>query len=200
MLQKPKFVYFDIGSVFFTTEKAFTTVSGDVGVPLDSMKDLFNKYGNDLVLGNITVSDFWQICCTQLHISRPEYNLSHGWVYDYTPIISMHQLASEISSVYKVGILSNQFLNLFPEMYLQSKIPNIKFDPLINSADVKCMKPEPAIYQIAEDRCGFKGADIMFVDDRQENLATATTFGWQTFLFDYKNPQKSCDKLAKILL
>lgn len=112
----------------------------------------------------------------------------------------MHKLSKEIAKKYKVGILSNYYRDYFEEATKQGFIPKIKFDEVIISAEVGCMKPDEAIYKIAQDWSGYKADEIMFIDDKKENLFTASNFGWQTFLFDYKNPKKSCQEIGKILL
>ncbi len=96
--------------------------------------------------------------------------------------------------------MSNYYRDYFEEATAQGFIPKIKFREIIISAEVGCKKPEEEIYKIAEDWSGFSGSEIFFIDDKKENLFTASKFGWQTFLFDYNNPEKSCKEIGKILL
>jgi len=42
-----------------------------------------------------------------------------------------------------------------------------------------CMKPAEHIYRVAESMSGFRGAELFYLDDRAENVATARRLGWQ---------------------
>lgn len=57
------------------------------------------------------------------------------------------------------------------------------FDDIVVSAHVGLCKPEPAIYELAMDRFGLDPADILFIDDKAENLAPARALGWATHHF-----------------
>jgi len=52
------------------------------------------------------------------------------------------------------------------------------------SGDEKCAKPEPRIYEIAEQRFGVPPQALFFTDDNPHNIAAAAARGWQTHLFD----------------
>lgn len=41
-------------------------------------------------------------------------------------------------------------------------------------------KPEPAIYEAAEQLAGCSGPDLVFIDDKQENAAAAAARGWRS--------------------
>lgn len=116
-------------------------------------------------------------------------------------ILPMHKLAKTISEKYKVGVLSNLYLGFWEEVRKQGYVPkNIKFSEIIISAEVGCVKPEPEIYEIAQEWSGYAGSEIFFIDDKKENLEGVEKLGWQTFLMDYKNPEKSAEEIGKILL
>jgi FMN phosphatase YigB (HAD superfamily) len=55
------------------------------------------------------------------------------------------------------------------------------FDPLVLSYQARVMKPDAAIYEHCEQRCGFRGSQIFFTDDRADNLAGAAARGWGTY-------------------
>lgn len=56
-------------------------------------------------------------------------------------------------------------------------------DDIIVSAHVGLCKPEPAIYELAMTRFALAPQDILFIDDKAENLAPAQAFGWATHHF-----------------
>lgn len=57
------------------------------------------------------------------------------------------------------------------------------FDRAWVSAELRVMKPDPRIYEILETDSGLSGADLIFTDDRPENIEAAAARGWRTHLF-----------------
>jgi HAD superfamily hydrolase (TIGR01509 family) len=62
------------------------------------------------------------------------------------------------------------------------------FDGYIYSYEVGAMKPDTLIYEALERLTGRRGSDILYVDDRAENIAAGAARGWQVIL------QESPDK------
>jgi FMN phosphatase YigB (HAD superfamily) len=71
------------------------------------------------------------------------------------------------------------------------------FDGYIYSYEIGAMKPDAKIYAAMEKLCGRKGADIIYLDDRVENVQGGSARGWQAFL--HETPEKTRAILGKIL-
>jgi FMN phosphatase YigB (HAD superfamily) len=56
------------------------------------------------------------------------------------------------------------------------------FNSYIYSHEVRAMKPAPAIYAALESSAGFTGPDLLYIDDRPENIDAAIERGWQSLL------------------
>ena len=56
------------------------------------------------------------------------------------------------------------------------------FNGYILSYEVGAMKPNPVIYAALEARTGFQKGQILYIDDRQENIVAAEERGWNTIL------------------
>jgi len=56
------------------------------------------------------------------------------------------------------------------------------FDGYILSYEVGAMKPATKIYEALETMSGRRGAEILYVDDRQENVDAGAARGWQVIL------------------
>ncbi|MFA7301616.1 MAG: HAD-IA family hydrolase [Candidatus Shapirobacteria bacterium] len=196
-----KFVYFDVGNVFMTFDKIFVRASKDLNIDQNLIDVAEEPYDVNANLGKIDIPEVWGKITKELNIKNGEkYPIIESWVSDYESILPMHKLAKLIAKKYKTGILSNYYRDFFEEATAQGFIPKIKFNEVIISAEVGCKKPEEEIFKIAQDWSGFTDNEIMFIDDKKENLFTAAKLGWQTFLFDYKNPVKSCEEIGRILL
>jgi glucose-1-phosphatase len=53
------------------------------------------------------------------------------------------------------------------------------FDGYIYSCEVGAMKPKPIIYEAMEAMCGRRGGDLIYLDDRAENIAAGAARGWR---------------------
>jgi HAD superfamily hydrolase (TIGR01509 family) len=63
------------------------------------------------------------------------------------------------------------------------------FDGYILSYEVGAMKPDAKIYEALESMAGRRGADLIYIDDRAENIEAAKARGWRTIL--HEAPEKS---------
>ncbi len=65
--------------------------------------------------------------------------------------------------------------------HIRERFPFFKdFDAHVLSYEVGAMKPDPAIYAAVEGVTGRRGNELLFIDDRSENVAAAGMRGWQT--------------------
>mgnify|MGYP001395475329 CR=1 FL=1 len=58
-----------------------------------------------------------------------------------------------------------------------------KFEDVVVSGAEKVVKPDPKIYEIARQRAGRPAEEILFTDDRMDNLVAAEAFGFKTHHF-----------------
>ena len=70
------------------------------------------------------------------------------------------------------------------------------FDGYIYSHEVGAMKPADKIYEALEKMSDMRGADIVYLDDRPENIEAGSARGWQTIL--QTEPAKSRMALEKL--
>ena len=64
-----------------------------------------------------------------------------------------------------------------------------EFDGYILSYEHSAMKPDAALYDAVERAAGRRGADLLYIDDRPENIATGRERGWHTVL--HETPEKT---------
>jgi len=70
------------------------------------------------------------------------------------------------------------------------------FDGYILSYEVQAMKPAAKIYEALEAMSGKRGAEILYLDDRPENVDAGAARGWQTIL--QTDPAKSRAAVEKL--
>lgn len=69
--------------------------------------------------------------------------------------------------------------------HIRRNFPFFKnFDGYIFSYEVGSMKPQPKIYEAMEAMTGRRGADLIYLDDRLENIETGVARGWRAILHE----------------
>ena len=63
------------------------------------------------------------------------------------------------------------------------------FDGYIFSYEVGGLKPHPEIYAAMEAMTGKRGADLIYLDDRAENITAGAARGWRAIL--HESPEKT---------
>ena len=63
------------------------------------------------------------------------------------------------------------------------------FDGYIFSYEVGAMKPHPEIYAAMEAMTGKRGAELIYLDDRAENIKAGLARGWRAIL--HESPEKT---------
>lgn len=58
------------------------------------------------------------------------------------------------------------------------------FDGYVFSYEIGAMKPLPPIYAAMEKLCGRRGADLIYIDDRPENIEAGAAHGWRAILHE----------------
>ncbi|TDL78401.1 HAD family phosphatase [Palleronia sediminis] len=59
-----------------------------------------------------------------------------------------------------------------------------EFDRAFVSGRLRQVKPDAEIYETLERETGLSGAELLFTDDRPENIDAAAARGWRTHLFE----------------
>lgn len=96
------------------------------------------------------------------------------------------------------GVTGLYYLSNMPvpyARYLEQHHPFLQwFDGGIFSGDVLHIKPDPAIYQLLQNRHALAPASTVFIDDLKPNVTTAESLGWQGIHFT--SPQQLQADLA----
>ena len=99
------------------------------------------------------------------------------------PVEGTHALVARLAAR---GVALHALSNFGTEFWAQFR-PTAPvfdaFDQLVISGEERCAKPDAAIYAILERRTGLAGAELLFVDDRADNIAAAEARGWRGHVF-----------------
>ncbi len=77
-----------------------------------------------------------------------------------------------------IGILSN--LTIFDKERLDKQVNLKKYDYVFLSFELGLKKPHIEIYEEVQKRLNIAKEDILFIDDRSDNIEAAKLFGWNT--------------------
>lgn len=193
-----RFVYFDVNECLVRYfQRAFTAVAADLGVSSDIVESTFWHF-NDLV------------CRGDMSLEELDSTLAHSFGVDsfewkpyylnaIKPIEETVELTKWVSKHYKIGLLSNIMPGFLQDMMANGSLPALEYDAIVDSSEVKAIKPEAKIFQIATQKSGCQPSEILLIDDSRPNLATAEKEGWHVLWFDDYAPQESVRRIEKAL-
>jgi len=115
----------------------------------------------------------------------------------FTPIPMMIELHAELRRR-KVSAYIFSNTNDLAIEHVRRKFPFFRdFDGYIFSHEVGAMKPHSKIYEAMEKMSGRRGADLIYIDDRLENVEAGKARDWRTIL--HESPEKTRTALKKLL-
>ncbi len=77
-----------------------------------------------------------------------------------------------------IGIFSN--LTILDKERLNKQVNLANYDYVFLSFEMGLKKPEMDIYEKVQNELPFKGKNILFIDDRKDNIEAASKMGWET--------------------
>ncbi|MGB7327520.1 MAG: HAD family phosphatase [Rubripirellula sp.] len=183
-----RFVYFDLGNIL---------LSFDIGIAYANLAKLFGVSDTEAKAavydsgledrfehGEFTPDEFAAMVCKAIGVTGnpPEADDVLDAISDmFTPIASMTGIMDRVKKSGRgVGILSNTCDAHWNWVLRQSyDVMIADLDATILSYEVGVMKPASRIYEEAEKRAGVLPSQILFIDDKHENVAAAVARGWQ---------------------
>ena len=96
---------------------------------------------------------------------------------------------------HRLHFLSNMPAPLADRLQRQHEFLGL-FHSGIYSSQVQQVKPDAAIYALAQQRFGSDPAATLFIDDHPDNVEAARRHGWQALL--YTGPQALADDLRDL--
>lgn len=195
-----KVVYFDFGAVLVNYQKVFSKICDDFSIDIKDFWDLYNQFDADLAIGKVTTDEFWQKCIQKYHLQNTaNYDLVGNWVSDYKIIQPINDFIYSLENKVEVGIISNICDGLWQRSFELGLVPKIKYKKIYLSYQEKMAKPNLDIYEMVQRESSVLPGEILFVDDKAENLVAPQSLGWQTVLFDELKATEGVAKIKEIL-
>ena len=186
-------VVFDLGKVLvdFDYSIAIRKIAANSAMPLAGIKNLIEQ--SPLLVhyetGLLTRRQFFEQVRKATGFRGTIEEFSEFFADIFTaipPMIEFHAaLRRQKISAY---IFSNT--NDLAVEHIRRNFPFFKhFDGYIFSYEVGAMKPDAKIYEAMEKMCGKRGSEIIYIDDRPENVDAGAARGWQVVL--HETPEKT---------
>ncbi len=146
--------------------------------------------------GLIDKSEFYRKICALTGYSGSQEEFEPTFSDIFTPIEPMIALHAELRRrKLPTFVLSNT--NDLAGAHIRRTFPFFaNFDGYIFSHEQRGMKPHPRIYEIAETITGRSEDQIVYIDDRAENVEPGRGRGWN--VIHHESPQKTIAALQKL--
>ena len=199
-MKDPTIIAFDLGKVLVDFDYTFAArkiASHSSKAP----RDLHAFLGNSPILveyesGRLTRRQFYDAICRAIGFRGNLAEFGSFFADIFTEMPPMTALHAELRQRgFKTYIFSNT--NDLAIEHVRRNFPFFaNFDGYVFSYEVGAMKPQPEIYAAMEKMSGKRGADLIYLDDRPENVESGAARGWRAIL--HESPEKTRQALAAL--
>lgn len=187
-----KNILFDLGGVLVDLKKQ-NCIQAYEKLGFNDINDYLGDYGQkgpfrELEEGAITPEIFFEKVREHIPNASDE-DITHAFreFLIGMPLYKLEMLQKLKERGYRLMLLSNTSSLLFSyicEQYFtqQGLTVDDYFTDLFLSYELKALKPDPAIFDMVIRNSGILPDETLFIDDSQENLDIAATFGFETYL------------------
>jgi putative hydrolase of the HAD superfamily len=176
-------VIFDYGEVLChrPPEEEFLRLAKVFGADADSFHALWDKNRGAFDRGDITAEAYWTALAADAgtEIDRERLDLVCKWDVEMFGKANL-EMVRWLGRLRQGGIKTGLLSNIHPAMiaYLRENFDWLElFDFKIFSAEVRLIKPDPAIYEHTLRGLGVRAGETLFVDDREINVLAARELG-----------------------
>lgn len=190
-MKKNKLIIFDWGNIVdshtigYNISNAFTDTFKELGADYNFVKNTIANYK----LSTIRSEEEFKIVFSKM---KEEYNLLGDYdnfkkVYlKYFDKLYYHKDVRDYEHSLKdkcyIAILSN--LLIFDYDRINKQLDLKMYDYVFLSYEYGIRKPDREIYDIVNEKVNFDKKDILFIDDREDNILEAKNVGWNTLQTD----------------
>lgn len=172
---------FDFGGVLLMTRDSSGRSSWEstLGLPLGALSSMVleSKYALRAELGQVSETEVWEHLAGVFGLSSGQLlKLRQAFWEDAELNERLVRLIRRLRPSYKIAILSNAWSDareVFTRKYDLGSI----VDLIMISAELGIAKPDVRIFEIAAERLGVCPREVLFIDDKLENIRGARAAG-----------------------
>jgi HAD superfamily hydrolase (TIGR01509 family) len=193
-----RFVYFDVNDTLVRFYyRAFAEISKICGHPTDFVETVFWRHHNPAASGRMTLEEFNTVFAKDLGLETIDWR--QYYMANVEPMPGVQELVEWVASNYEIGLFSNNLPGFTEEMIQDGKIPKLKYDVVVDSSKVGLMKPDPKVFETAQQLANMEAREILLIDNERPNLIAADRAGWQVVWFDDLDPPGSIARTKEAL-
>jgi putative hydrolase of the HAD superfamily len=181
-------VLFDYGGVVShpPTQQDLALLAGVAGVPVPALADAYWEWRRAYDLAELDVTGYWRQVGRSLDRSFGEAEISELARLDCASWLRLQAgsvaLIEDLAATGQpLALLSNAPDELADA--IRGLPIAAHFGQLIFSCQLKLAKPDPRCYDDALARLGASAGEVIFIDDRSENVAAAAALGLRSVQF-----------------
>lgn len=194
-----KFVYFDVnGTLVRFFHRAFTSIARDSGKPADIVETLFWRHSDAACRGKLSPKDFSALLGKE--VGMENFDWQKYYLDNAEAMPGMKELVDWTAKHYHVGLLSNSVAGLIDQLRDRGVIAGVNYTSVVDSSKVGVIKPEPRIFEIAQQLAAVNPNEILLVDDSRANLIAADKVGWHVLWFNDYQPAESIEHIREALV
>jgi HAD superfamily hydrolase (TIGR01509 family) len=192
-METPKIVVFDLGKVLvdFDYSIAIPRIAAHSTLSLAGIKTFFfhSHLLVDYESGRLTRLEFFEQAQQATGFRGRIAEFGEFFADIFTAIPPMIEIHAELHRRSVPTYIFSNTNDLAIE-HVRRNFPFFhNFDGYIFSYEVKAMKPDAKMYEALEKLTGRRGAEILYLDDRPENVAAGAARGWRTIL--HETPERT---------
>lgn len=177
---KIKLVVFDLEHTLFDWNYCVKKLGNKNKLSETQIKEYFLSKLPLLETDKLTSQEFWTEFISLNNLSLSSEELSKNF-FKFLPIQKISwEFAKGLKKLdYKIAICSTAWPGSI--ISLKKLFPDFEiFDYIFDMFLIGHKKPKKDFYKHIEESTGFKGREILLVDDTEKDLADADYFGWRT--------------------
>lgn len=182
-------IIFDCFGVFYADPVLTLTNDPHTSPETASALHALDKQAAD---GNISKADFIKAAATLL--DWPYNEIDRYFFHSTKRNQSLINFTQHARAKYKVALLSNIGGDMM-DGFFTAKEQAALFDVVILSGNIKISKPDPRVFEYTLAKLNLTAKEVVFIDDRRENVEAAKSIGMQGILF-YTNRQLRGDLVS----
>ena len=186
-----KAVLFDYGKVLSAPEKveSWNGMRDLLELSEQTFREMYWRYRDDYDRGTLSGTQYWRNIARDVgfrlhdHCLRALKHLDvEMWTELNPPMVEWAQRLKQAG--YKIGILSN--IGDAMEQGVRAKFAWVdEFTHATWSHTLKMRKPEPEIYAAAAQGLGVEPREVLFIDDREDNITGARAVGMRGVVYGH---------------
>jgi putative hydrolase of the HAD superfamily len=141
------------------------------------------EYSDQIDLGDHTQEEGWEHMLDNLGL--PYSKKSELEKFFHEDFYIDQELVADIRAYrqrFKTALLSNYSDAMRPMLSGPWRMDGA-FDEIVISCEVRMIKPDPAIFHYTLNKLGILPHEAIFIDDRENNVASAQAYGLQAFQY-----------------